>query len=948
MPNDIPAAADTADTAERRRLAQADALAKHWRRWGPYLSERAWATVRDIAHTYQERLFGVTGPEGNHGEDVKEAYFYVDNVPTHAYMKYLYKYPHREFPYSELVRESVRRGRNEGEFELLDTGIFDEDRYFDVVIEYGKDADSVDDLHIVITVHNRSSSHAHPLHLLPTLWYRNTWSWGPHESTPFPSTTDSESDLAFSPTVRRAAQRLLARKKGRVVKPQMYQVKSPQGQGWKAVRAEHATLPMWWAVDETVEGEGWTPEAPTELLFCENETNLETLYGVPNKSKYAKDGINERVVHNAPTTNPDKTGTKCAAWFRGTLAANSTATFRLRLTSVDPSTYTGSPFAATAMTLTARAAEADAFYADVARRSSGCLPADLQNIQRQAFAGMLWSKQFYHYVVKDWLDGDPGQPPPPAERKQARNKEWRHLHVDDILSMPDKWEYPFFAAWDTAFHAVVLSMIDPWFAKKQLILLTREWYLHPNGQLPAYEWNFSDVNPPVHAWAAFRIYKIERKMLGGPGDRLFLERMFQKLLLNFTWWVNRKDSDGNNVFEGGFLGLDNIAVFNRSETLPIGGRLRQADGTAWMAMFSLNMLSIALELAPHNRSYEDIASKFFEHFMYISDALSWTSPATGNNASLWDDADGFYYDNVQFGDGLCVPLKVRSLVGLIPLFAVLVLEPAVIESCPDFKRRMQWFLDNFDFTKRNLAKIDEPGQGERILLSLVSRDKLERILSYMLDENEFLSPYGIRSLSKYHQSNPYIYYAGSDAHRVDFLPAESDSGLFGGNSNWRGPIWFPTTFLLIESLERFHYYYGDALTLPCPTHGGPNLTLDQIADEIMRRAMGMFVRDEGGRRAVNGSRDKMNKCPYWKDLVLFYEYFNCETGEGLGASHQTGWTGLVAKQGSKVGYTVYRDLLRLDLDWIFEKVIPDDDDSALINLNNAQKVLYVVFYSDAV
>ncbi|KAJ3095546.1 hypothetical protein HDU97_006804 [Phlyctochytrium planicorne] len=905
--------------AETKRLAEADAVQKHWRRWGPYLSERAWATVREdysfngdawanfpfnhshlrtyrwgedgiagISDNHQilcfalalwngkdrvikERLFGVTGPEGNHGEDVKECYFYLDNVPTHSYMKYLYKYPQAEFPYDHLVEESQKRSRNQGEYELLDTGIFDKDEYFDVFVEYAKSDTDVNDIHIKLTIHNRSSAPA-PLHVLPHLWFRNTWAWASKSSDRF-ATTDSESawDLASIPT-------------GKEPKP----ILKMQN---KSVKVEHEKLGCYLHYEAV---EGWE----RNVIFTENETNLKTLYNVENKSKYVKDGINQRVVHSNLSAVNSTSGTKCSAWYKGTVPPKSSVVIKLRLTPKPVDEFpNANPFGPEFdKTFEERIKEADEFYEGVRGKCEG-LDADLRNIQRQAFAGMLWSKQFYYYVIKDWLDGDPGQIAPPSERKQARNKDWRHLHVDDILSMPDKWEYPFFAAWDTAFHAS-FSEVDPWFAKKQLILLTREWYLHPNGQLPAYEWNFSDVNPPVHAWAAYRIYKIELKAYG-VGDRLFLERMFQKLLLNFTWWVNRKDAEGLNVFEGGFLGLDNIAVFNRSEALPIGGRLRQADGTSWMAMFCLNMLNIALDLASTNKSYEDIASKFFEHFMYISDALSWPSP--DGNASLWNEEDGFYYDTVVFPDGNSTPLKVRSLVGLIPLFAVLVLEPDVIDGCPDFKRRMQWFLDNFDFTHRNIAKIDAPGQGERILLSLVSTDRLKRILSYMLDENEFLSPYGIRSLSRYHLANPYVYYAGNTEHRVDYLPAESDSGLFGGNSNWRGPIWMPTLFLIVESLQRFHHYHGSNFLIPSPSDSDCLVTLDAVADSIMHRTMSIFMRDKDGRRPVNGSREKMNACPYWRDLVLFYEYFHAENGEGLGASHQTGWTGVIAKMIQKCG-----------------------------------------------
>ncbi|KAI8843810.1 Six-hairpin glycosidase-like protein [Chytriomyces cf. hyalinus JEL632] len=922
------------DGAEAKRIAAADALKKHWRRWGPYLAERAWATVREdyssdgdawryfpFEHAHQrafrwgedgiagisdnhqqlcfalalwngkdrvikERLFGLTGHQGNHGEDVKELYYYVDNTPTHSYMKYLYKYPQNEFPYDQLVHENAKRTREEElnflkrlleEYELMDTGIFDEDRYFDVEIEYAKHASNVDDISIQITIHNRGPEAA-PIHIIPQMWFRNKWSWSDTDY----STHEDEEDPS-APTSPRCSREIL---------PEMPDIRLLSKDGEPCViEAQSSTMAMYLHCDTSDGIEGPVP------LFTENDTNLVKLYGVPNKNKYAKDGINDRIIHEDLSAVDLSHGTKTAAWYNGTIPAKSSKTIRLRFTSLhehhtdtDNSSFFGPSFDAV---LQARRVEADQFYASLMPEG---LSEDMRNVQRQAYAGMLWSKQFYHFIVKDWLDGDKGQVAPPVERKFGRNKEWRHLHVDDILSMPDKWEYPFFACWDTAFHAVVFSQFDPWFAKKQLTLMTREWYLHPNGQLPAYEWNFSDVNPPVHAWAAYRIYKTEKDIFGRE-DRLFLERIFQKLLLNFTWWVNRKDADGLNVFEGGFLGLDNIAVFNRSEGLPTGGRLRQADGTSWMAMFCLNMLEIALELAPTNRSYEDIASKFFEHFLYISDALSWSSD-DGVDSSLWNEEDGFYYDSIVFSDSRVVPLKVRSLVGLIPLFPVLVLEPEVINQCPDFKRRMNWFFENFDFTKRNVDKFNDPKTGEHILLALVPQDRLVRILDRMLDEEEFLSPYGIRSLSRFHKENPYVYYVGSTAHRVDYLPAESNSGLFGGNSNWRGPIWLSTTYLLIQSLQRFHHYYGDKFVVPCPSNGPKSqmMPLNHVADEIMHRLMRIFLKGGDGNRPVNGPRGgKSNTDTHFKDLILFYEYFDAESAKGLGASHQTGWTGLIAK-----------------------------------------------------
>ncbi|KAI9336571.1 Six-hairpin glycosidase-like protein [Obelidium mucronatum] len=922
-PGTTPKSPKPIEGSEAQRMRDADTMKKHWRRWGPYISERQWATVReDYSHngdawryfpfehshlrTYRwgedgiagisdnhqqlcfalalwngkdrvlkERLYGLTGHQGNHGEDVKELYFYLDNTPTHSYMKYLYKYPQAAFPYEELIQKNAMRSREEGEFELLDTGVFEDNRYFDVFVEYAKHATNVDDVHVTITVHNRGPETA-PIHILPHLWFRNQWSW---KTTDFGTHSCAEdedgvcesghSDTGVTTDMR----------------PDIKLFNGKRSTNSTVLETRHDKLQMYLHC-EAIKGQN----APPTALFTENESNLEALYGVSNNSPLCKDGINARVVNGNKSAVCQTHGTKAAVWYQADIPSQSSIQIRLRLIpeaeldgSID---FFGPSFDAT---FKARKSEADHFYNQVLAK----VPADMQSVQRQAYAGMLWSKQFYHIVVKDWLEGDVGQVKPPPERKKARNHDWKHLHVDDILSLPDKWEYPFFACWDTAFHCVVLAQIDPWFAKKQLTLMTREWYLHPNGQLPAYEWNFSDVNPPVHAWAAYRVFKTERHEFGTE-DRLFLERIFQKLLLNFTWWVNRKDADGLNVFEGGFLGLDNIAVFNRSESLPTGGRLRQADGTGWMAFFCLSMLEIALELAPTNRSYEDIASKFFEHFLYIADALSWQND-DGNDSSLWNEEDGFYYDNLVFPDSRVVPLKVRSLVGLIPLFAVLVLEPSVIAQCPDFKRRMNWFFENFDFTKRNVAKINDPSKGERILLALVPQERLVKVLGHMLDENEFLSPYGIRSLSKFHKEHPYIYYVGEQAHRVDFLPAESNSGLFGGNSNWRGPIWLSTSYLLVESLQRFHYYYGDKLKVACPSNQpGPLKSLDIVAEDIMHRIIRIFLRADDGSRPVNGSDAVFNTDPHFKDLVLFYEYFHSETGMGLGASHQTGWTGLVA------------------------------------------------------
>lgn len=871
-------------TQEERRLEEARNRKAHWRRWGPYLSERQWGTVREDYSPYgtawdyfthdqarsrayrwgedgiagisdnhqrlcfaialwngkdpilKERLFGLTGSEGNHGEDVKEYYFYLDSSPTHSYMKYLYKYPQRAFPYSQLLEENRRRSGRDLEFELLDTGVFNDDRYFDVFVEYAKH--SPDDIVIQISVINRGSKGA-TLHLLPTLWFRNTWSWNGSKK---PSLKLMKSNGRFT-----------------------------------LIEAYHPTL-----------GEMWLyTERPDELLFTENETNIERLFGVRNKSPYVKDGINDYVVLDSKdTVNPEGTGTKASAHFILKIGGGDTKTVHLRLSALSNLDV---PFGFEFDTaLDNRKREADEFYERVCPFA---LTEEMRSIQRQAFAGMSWSKQFYYYAVKDWLEGDPAGPPPPAERRESRNHNWFHLYNDDILLMPDKWEYPWFAAWDLAFHTIPVVMIDPDFAKRQLILLTREWNMHPNGQIPAYEWAFGDVNPPVHAWAAWRIYNIERKMYSRE-DRLFLERVFQKLLLNFTWWVNRKDSRGRNVFEGGFLGLDNVGVFDRSAGLPTGGHIEQADGTSWMAMYSLNMLAIALELAKEKRAYEDMASKFFEHFLYIADAMN---KIGGEHEGLWDEEDGFYYDALHLPNGRHLPLKVRSIVGLIPLFAIETLEPETLGLLPDFKSRLEWFIENRPDLGQNIACMRTPGVGERRLLSIVQQDKLRRILQKMLDESEFLGPYGIRALSKFHEKNPYIFHIDAREYRVDYEPAESSSGLFGGNSNWRGPVWFPLNFLLIESLQKFHYYLGDNFRVECPTGSGKEMTLWEIATELSHRLMSIFLRDSSGRRPVYGGTEKFQTDPHWRDFILFHEYFHGDNGAGIGAGHQTGWTGLVAK-----------------------------------------------------
>lgn len=880
-------------TAEEARLKEDRDRTAYWKRWGPYLSERQWGTVReDYSHDgaawdffphdharsrayrwgedgiagicdnhqrlcfaiglwngedpiLKERMFGLTSSEGNHGEDVKEYYFYLDSTPTHSYMKCLYKYPQAAFPYTQLVEENCNRGRNQPEFELLDTGVFADNRYFDVFVEYAKN--SPEDILIKISIINQNSE-AKTLHLLPTLWFRNTWSWTPSQEKPFLKV--AKEDTHFS-----------------------------------LVEASHPTLLERWLYCE----------GATELLFTENETNFERLFGVINASDYVKDGINDYLIQGrAEAVNPSRIGTKVSAHYELSIDAGEIKTVQLRLSDSPNITQ---PFGTEFDTIFQnRIAEANEFYNRICPFP---ISEDERNVQRQAFAGMLWSKQFYYYVVEEWLKGDAAGPPPPESRQAIRNHEWIHLFNDDILSMPDKWEYPWFAAWDLAFHVIPLAMIDPDFAKRQLQRLTREWYMHPNGQLPAYEWDFSDVNPPVHAWAALHVYKIEQKMYGR-GDRKFLERVFQKLLLNFTWWINRKDAEGKNVFQGGFLGLDNIGVFNRSAELPTGGHINQSDATSWMGMYCLNMLAIALELAKENSAYEDIASKFFEHFLRIADAMNRIGEA---QESLWNEEDGFYYDVLHFPEGRCISLKVRSMVGLVPLFAVETLEPETLEQFPGFKQRMEWFIQNRPDLRHNVACMETPGIGARRLLAICykppggseEQNKLRHILYKMLDENEFLSPYGVRSVSKFHAQNPYIFEVNGEQYRVDYEAAESSSGLFGGNSNWRGPIWLPMNYLIIESLQRFYHYLGDDFKVECPTGSGVQMNLNQVAVELSKRLGGIFVKDESDHRPVYGGMELFQTDPHWRELILFHEYFNGDNGAGLGASHQTGWTGLVAK-----------------------------------------------------
>ncbi|MDX1545727.1 MAG: hypothetical protein R3247_01995 [Rhodothermales bacterium] len=876
------------DTAEHRRLAASEARRADWKQWGPYVAARAWGTVREdysadgdawafFPHDHarsrayrwnedalagfcnrfqnvclglalwnerdpilKERLFGLTGPEGNHGEDVKEYYFFLDATPTHSYMRMLYKYPQAAYPYARLVEENGRRTRYEPEYELIDAlrGAFEAGRYFDVFVEYAKASE--EDVLCRITAVNRGPEAA-PLHVLPHVWYRNTWSWGYGRERP----------------VLEAL---------------------PNGDG-ATVRLHHPHLgTRWWYA--RVPG---TPPLP--VLATDNETNTERLFGTPNASPYVKDGIHEAVVHGRrAAVNPARRGTKAAAHARALVPPGEAFTVEVRFAD----RALDDPFGGFDATMALRRDEADAFYAAVQHPALG---EDARRVQRQAFAGLLWTKQFYHYSVELWLGGDPAGPPPPPQRHHGRNGGWTHLYNLDVLSMPDAWEYPWYAAWDLAFHALPLALVDPEWAKRQLVLLLREWYMHPNGQLPAYEWAFSDVNPPVHAWAAWRVYKITRNVTG-EADLRFLEKVFHKLLLNFTWWVNRKDAEGRNVFQGGFLGLDNIGVFDRSKPLPTGGRLDQADGTAWMAMYCLNMLAIALELAETRPAYEDVATKFFEHFVYIAHALH----GAGDGRGLWNEEDGFYYDVLHAPGGPAIPLRIRSLVGLIPLFAVETLEPEVLEKLPRFRRRMEWFLEYRPHLLDDLALEDTPGASGRCLLALVSRPRLERILTRMLDPAQFLSRYGLRALSKEHEANPYTFHANGQAHTVAYEPAESTTGLFGGNSNWRGPIWFPVNYLMIESLQKFHHYYGDALTAELPHGSGQHRTLGAVATDLSHRLARLFLRDDAtGRRPVFGGEALFQQDPHWRDHVLFYEYFHGDDGAGLGASHQTGWTALVAK-----------------------------------------------------
>lgn len=875
--------------AELKRLEEDDSRKRHWKRWGPYLSERQWGTVREDyspggtawdffphdqarSRAYRwgedglagicdhrqlvcvalalwnerdpilkERLFGLSAREGNHGEDVKEYYFYLDATPTHSYMKFLYKYPQAAFPYARLVEENRDRGRDEPEFELLDTGVFDENRYFDVFVEYAK-ADP-DDVLILLRVTNRGPERA-PLHVLPTVWFRNTWSWGEP-----------------------------------VERPRLCGGKAQAGA--RVIDLFHSAYG---------ERRLWCEGEPA-LLFTENETNRLRLYGDPHGPAYAKDGFHDYLVAGmANAVNPERVGTKAAAHYRLIVPPGEETTVRLRFSKADDAVFKNKPFGKEFEEIVKRRRrEADEFYASLL---SDRLSPDAQNVSRQAFAGLLWTKQFYAYDVSRWLAGDPAGPEPPPERRSGRNAHWTHLYNEDVVSMPDKWEFPWYAAWDLAFHCLPLALIDPQFAKNQLLLFLREWYQHPNGQIPAYEWAFDDVNPPVHAWAVWRVYKIDRKRRGH-ADRTFLERAFHKLLLNFTWWVNRKDAGGRHLFEGGFLGLDNIGLFDRSKPpLPSGGRLEQADATSWMGMYCLNMLAIALELASEDPVYEDVASKFFEHFVYICHAANHLG---GTSLTIWDEEDGFYHDVLHLPDGQSLRLKARSMVGLIPLFAVETLDAAVVAKLPDFQRRMQWFLDNRPEFGVHLEQRSGSAARERRLLSLVNRERLRSVLRYLLDEEEFLSPFGVRSLSRIHAAQPYQITLDGSEYRVEYEPGESRTELFGGNSNWRGPVWFPVNFSLIESLQRFHFYLGDGYRVECPTGSGRVMTLWEVAADLSRRLIRLFLRDEAGRRPVYGDIERFQRDPHWRDLILFHEYFHGDSGKGLGASHQTGWTALVAK-----------------------------------------------------
>ncbi len=864
---------------ERERLLANVPGPDGWHHWGPYLSERQWGTVREdysaggtaweyFPHDHarsrayrwgedgiagisdaeqqvclslalwngadsilKERLFGLTNAEGNHGEDVKEHYFYLDATPTHSYLRMLYKYPQRAFPYADLVAENARRGTDLPEYELLDTGVFAEDRYFDVFVEYAQVEPG--DILMKITAWNRGDAPA-VLHLMPQLVLRNTWTWEPGSAKPSLSALSDGS-----------------------------------------VGIEPASLGM----------SRLYVDGNAQLLFTENETNASRLWNMGTPGHF-KDGFHDRIVGGRlDTVNPAQHGTKAGVWFHSSIDGGASQEFRLRLSrrTVDQ------PFAKFDSCMSLRRSEADKFYADLQK---DIVSADERVVQRQAFAGLIWSKQFYYLDISRWLKGDPGQPTPPESRLHGRDIEWSNLNNADIVSMPDKWEYPWYASWDLAFHCIPFALIDAEFAKHQLVLLTREWYMHPNGQIPAYEWAFSDVNPPVHAWAAWRVYQIDRKQNGGNGDLEFLERVFHKLMINFTWWVNRKDNLGRNIFQGGFLGLDNIGVFDRSAQLPTGGYINQSDGTSWMAMYSLNLMRIALELAQHNHVYEDIASKFFEHFLNIAEAMSCMYSA---DTGLWDEEDQFFYDVLNLPNDEKVRLRIRSMVGLIPLFAVETLEPEMLEQLPGFRKRLEWFLSHRPDLASLVSHWESPGRGQRRLLSLLRGHRMKKLLKRMLDESEFLSDYGIRALSRAHLTHPFVLKVGNVDQSVHYSPAESESRQFGGNSNWRGPIWFPLNFLIVESLQKFHHYYGDDFKVECPTGSGKYLTIDEVATELSQRLSRIFLKDAKGERAVLRHQPQLQSDPNYQDCIPFYEYFHGDTGRGAGASHQSGWTSLIAK-----------------------------------------------------
>lgn len=867
---------------EERRLEEKDKEGNNpWRQWGPYLSERQWGTVREdyskegaawnyfphdharsrvyrwgedgiagISDEYQnlcfclgvwngkdsilkERLYGLTGVDGNHGEDVKELYYYLDNTPSHSYMKYLYKYPQSKFPYSDLLQESKNRNKTDREYELIDTGIFNENKYFDIFIEYAKQGP--EDILVKITACNRGEDSAE-LTLMPNLWFRNLW------------------DFGFADTIPT--------------------IQKTNNNGFGGVKASHSKIGDHYLYFDT----------PDKYLFTNNTTNSERIFNTPNKSPLVKDAFHTSVLNNDFSIFEGvEEGTKFAPFYKRNIKGGDSFELRLRLTKEEATANPlGEEFEEVFQD---RIIEADKFYDYFIPKKA---TEDMRNIQRQAFAGMLWTKQYYNFDIEQWLDGDDGHPTPPKPRRKGRNSNWRHLHNEDILSMPDKWEYPWYAAWDTAFHCVPLAMIDPGFAKEQLITLTREWYMHPNGQIPAYEWAFGDVNPPVHAWAALKVYETEKKHYG-QSDIVFLKKIFQKLSINFTWWVNQKDSTGKNIFEGGFLGLDNIGVFDRSNKLPGGGILEQADGTAWMAMYSLNMMKMAIKICEFDRSFEDVATKFYEHFVYISESINRNDNTW---VGMWDEEEGFFYDLLMLPGERCIPLKIHSLVGLMPMYAVSLIHKETVNNIPDFMKRLKWFRNKRDTKDKHLA-ISDFKEGEDILFSLIPKDRLIRLLQHMLDETEFLADGGIRSLSKRHEEKYSVKIEGED-YSIDYQPGESTISLFGGNSNWRGPIWFPTNYLLVESLREYYKYYGDDLQLEFPSKSGNKLNLDQIADEISNRLISIFTKDNYGNRPVNEG-EKIYRDPHFKDLVLFYEYFHGDNSRGIGASHQTGWTGIAAK-----------------------------------------------------